>query len=437
MSKSPLQIVLVITGGIAAYKALELIRLLRKQDITVIPVMTHYAKKFITPLSVKVLAEHPVYSEFDDLEEGYGMGHIELTRRADLVVVCPASADILAAAASGFAGSLASCLLLASQQKIVMFPAMNPTMWANPAVIANVDTLKSRGIEVVTPAFGMAACQEEGVGRLPEPDLIFAHIKTHLHTQQASSQSLGISSTGQVLSPLPSLSEEKNQEEQQEQKAKNGLSGYHILITAGPTRESLDPVRYLSNHSSGLQGFALAQAARDYGAKVTLVTGPTALSPPDDEGIKVIAVQSAGQMLAACEQTLPVDVMIACAAVCDVQLEQVPTKKVPKDEIDWQFKRTPDIVAMMAKSEKRPSLVIGFSAETGAYQDMIKKAEQKRIQKQCDWIVANDFTTAMGQDSNEATLLTANRETEKWSRMKKQDLAICLMEKIAQKMVGP
>ena len=273
------RVVFIISATIASYKALEVIRLLRKSGVEVFPVLTPNARDFVTPMTVSVLSEHRVFEDFSDLEEGYGMGHIELSRCSDLVVVCPSSADIMAQYACGLGGSLATALLLASDKPAVMFPAMNPNMWENPATQANVELLRNRGVDVVEPDWGETACGEVGKGRLLAVEEIFSKIIEKLNSSNKD------------------------------------LEGRHVLITAGPTYESLDAVRVISNRSSGKQGYSLAREAKRRGARVSLVSGPVA--EKEIKGLEIHRVETANQMLETCQSLLPADIMIACAAGCD------------------------------------------------------------------------------------------------------------------------
>ena len=329
------RVVFIMSATIASCKALEVIRLLRKAGVVVIPVLTSSAREFVTPTSVSVLSEHKVVEDFSDLDEGYGMGHIELSRSSDLVVVCPASADIMAQSCCGLSGSVATALLLASNKPLMMFPAMNPSMWDHLATKNNIELLRKRGVDVVEPDCGETACGEFGKGRLLPVEEIF----------------------GKIMKKLNICNGEKGLE----------LKGRHVLITAGPTYESLDAVRVLSNRSSGRQGYALAREAKERGGRVSLVSGPVAQKEID--GVDTYRVESANQMLEASQSLLPADIMIACAAVCDWYIPEGQKRdKIEKNQA-WQELEmipTPDIVATIDKKrQNRPRLIIGFAAETG------------------------------------------------------------------------
>ncbi|MEE4210138.1 MAG: bifunctional phosphopantothenoylcysteine decarboxylase/phosphopantothenate--cysteine ligase CoaBC [Parvularcula sp.] len=389
-------ILLVIGGGIAAYKSLELARELGRQGIGVTAVLTRGGAEFITPLSVSSLTGRKCYTELFDLTDEVEMGHIELSRSADLVVVAPATANLLAKAASGFADDLASTLLLATDKPVLFAPAMNVKMWEHPATQRNLATLRGDGALFVGPENGAMACGEFGMGRLAEVPRIVAAIEDHL--------------------PAPS----------------GPLTGRRVVVTAGPTHEPLDPVRYVGNRSSGKQGYAIASACRRAGAEVLLVSGPTALAAP--AGCRIARVETAREMMTACEEALPCDVFIACAAVADYRPAVETTHKVKKERggltaID--LKENPDILAAVSRRERdRPQLVIGFAAETD---DVLAHAEAKRLRKGCDWIVANDVspgTSAMGGDTNLVTLLSEAGE-EALPEMPKEQLGDLVAAKIA------
>ena len=389
------RVLLIIGGGIAAYKTLSLIRLLRGQGSAVTPVLTQAGAQFVTPLSVSALAGQKVHNALFDLTEEAEMGHIELSRSADLIVVAPATADLMAKMAAGRADDLASTLLLATDTPVLLAPAMNVRMWQHPATQRNLATLRDDGIRFVGPDEGEMACGEHGPGRMAEPEAILAAIRAML-----------------VQGPL---------------------AGQHVIVTSGPTHEAIDPVRYIANRSSGAQGSAIAAALRDLGASVTFVTGPATVSPPD--GVRVVAVETAQEMLAAVEAVLPARAAVFAAAVADWRVENASTSKVKKDGSGQapalRFVENPDILATICRGDMRPKLVVGFAAETD---DVLAHARAKRLRKGCDWIVANDVsphTGIMGGSENSVTLITATGE-ETWPRMAKEDVAAKLAARIVQ-----
>ena len=388
------RILLIIGGGIAAYKSLFLIRLLRGAGVAVTPVMTQAAEHFVTPLSVAALAGQKVHTALFDLTSEAEMGHIELSRSADLIVVAPATADLMAKMATGRADDLASTLLLATDTRVLLAPAMNVRMWHHAATQRNLATLRADGAVFVGPDDGEMACGEFGPGRLAEPEAIFAAIAAML--------------------------------------AAGPLGGKHVLVTSGPTHEPIDPVRFIANRSSGAQGTAIAAALRDLGAKVTFVTGPAHVPPPD--GVRVVRVQTAGEMLAAVEAALPADAAIFAAAVADWRVENAAGSKLKKDGSGHpptlQFAENADILATVSKGALRPRLVVGFAAETD---NVLAHARAKRLKKGCDWIVANDVSPAtgiMGGVENAVTLIMGTGE-ETWPRMTKQAVAQRLAMRIA------
>lgn len=396
------RILLIISGGIAAYKSLELIRELGRRDIACRCIVTKGGQEFVTPLSVSALSGDKVYTELFDLDEEAEMGHIELSRSADLVVVCPATADLMAKAAGGLASDLASTTLLATDKPVLMVPAMNVRMWTHAATMRNVETLRADGVTVMDPDEGAMACGEFGPGRLPELPAIISEIESLL--------------TGG---------------------AAGMLDGAHALVTAGPTREPLDPVRFLSNHSSGRQGYAIAGALARLGARVTLVSGPVALPAP--RGVDLVKVETARQMLKACEDALPADVFVSVAAVADWRPARAATKKLKikgagSEHPAMELAENPDILKTVASKRKhRPSLVIGFAAET---HDVEEHAEAKLKRKNCDWIVANDVSgDVMGGAENEIALITKDG-AERWPRMGKDEVARRLAAKIAEALTG-
>lgn len=391
-------ILLIIGGGIAAYKSLELIRSLAKKGIATRCILTKAGQEFVTPLTVSALTGEKIFSELFDLSDEAEMGHIQLSRSTDLVVVCPATADLMARAANGLANDLASTALLATDKPVLMVPAMNVRMWEHAATQRNVARLRMDGIRVMTPDVGEMACGEFGPGRLPEVEAIVKEIEKNL-----------ISSD-------------------------NGpLKGRSIVVTAGPTREKLDPVRYISNHSSGKQGYAIAYALSRLGADVTLVSGPTALTPP--RGVNFVPVESALDMLDAVKLHLPADAFISVAAVADwrpAEPSEIKIKaKTTEDGLNAiTLVENPDILKTISqKKKKRPQLVIGFAAETN---DVLEHAHGKLERKGCDWIVANDVSgDIMGGSDNEITLIRKDG-LETWPRMNKGEVALKLAERIAE-----
>lgn len=392
------KILLIIAGGIAAYKSLELIRRLRDQGASVIPVMTQSAKEFVTPMSVSALAGHAVHQDLFDLTTEAEMGHIQLSRSADLIVVVPATADLMAKMATGQANDLASTLLLATDKPVLIAPAMNVRMWNHSATQRNIATLQTDGIRFVGPNDGDMACGEFGPGRMAEP----AEIIDSIHRQFAQG-------------PLKDM---------------------RIVVTSGPTHEPIDPVRYIANRSSGAQGTAIAAALRDLGASVTFVTGPADIPPP--AGVKVVRVQSAQQMLEATQAALPAEVAIFAAAVADWRVTSASGSKIKK--IDGalptlSLAENPDILATVSQlSNGRPRLVVGFAAETD---NVVENAVAKRKRKGCDWIVANDVspeTGIMGGQENQVILVTDDG-TEAWPRMSKNETARELAKRIAATLV--
>ncbi len=389
------RILLIIGGGIAAYKALELIRLIQKAGGSVVPVLTRAGSEFVTPLSVGALARSKVHEALFDLTSEAEMGHIELSRSADLLVVAPATADLLAKMATGRADDLASTLLLATDKRVLVAPAMNVRMWEHPATQRNLGVLRGDGVLMVGPDAGEMACGEYGPGRMAEPAAIV----------QAISAALG----------------------------GGPLAGKHVVVTSGPTHEPIDPVRYIANRSSGAQGTALAAALRDLGARVTFVTGPAAVSPP--VGVEVVRVETAREMAAAVEAALPADAAVMAAAVADWRVANAAAQKMKKDGTGkapaLEFAENPDILAAVSKGVKRPKLVVGFAAETT---DVVAHATAKRARKGCDWIVANDVspeTGIMGGSEN-AVVLISDAGAEAWPRMGKDEVARRLAARIAE-----
>ena len=396
------RILLIIGGGIAAYKSLFLIRVLAKRGIASRVIITRGGTEFVTPLSAGALSGDKVYSGLWDLTDEAEMGHIELSRAADLIVVAPATADILAKATHGIANDLATTTLIATDKRVLYAPAMNVRMWNSEATQRNVAQLKKDGAFFIGPDAGDMACGEFGEGRMSEPETIADAIEAAL---------AGDTTLDGLNGPKP-------------------LRGKKALITAGPTREPIDPVRYLSNHSSGKQGYAIASALATLGADVTLVSGPVSITPPSNVTLK--KVETARDMLAACETALPSDIFVSVAAVADWRPSQHADKKIKKDGTKippLKLEENPDILKTLCASKKRPELVIGFAAETN---DVIKHAAAKRLRKGCDWIVANDVSgDVMGGDHNSMILVTET-ETNSWPRLSKADAARKLAHKIAE-----
>jgi len=390
------RILLIIGGGIAAYKSLFLIRVLARRGIKTRVIITKGGQQFVTPLSAGSLSGDTVYTDLWDLTAEAEMGHIELSRSADLIVVAPATADLMAKAAQGIANDLASTTLLATDKPVLYAPAMNVRMYEHPATQRNMETLRADGALFVGPDAGEMACGEFGDGRMAEPEAIADAIEAAI---------------GKTPRPL---------------------TGKHILITAGPTREPIDPVRYLSNHSSGKQGYAIAESLAKLGASVTLVSGPTALDTPED--VTRVNVETARDMLAACEAALPADVFIAVAAVADWRPAKAGDQKVKKaagglGALD--LTENPDILKTLSNGKNRPGLVIGFAAETN---DVIDHAKAKLKRKGCDWIIANDVSgDVMGGDNNTMILVTPD-DTLPWPKMSKAASADKLAAKIAESL---
>lgn len=389
------RVLLIIGGGIAAFKSLDLIRRLRDQGAEVVPVLTRSAEEFVTPLSVSALAAQKVYRDLFDLTDEAEMGHIELSRAADLVVVAPATADLMAKMASGLANDLASTLLMATDKRVLIAPSMNVRMWEHPATQRNLAVLQGDGILVAGPDEGAMACGEFGPGRMAEvPEIIEA--------------------IDAALSDGP-------------------LKGRHVIVTSGPTHEPIDPVRYIANRSSGAQGTAMAEALRDLGARVTFVTGPADVPPPP--GVDVVRIETAREMLSAVQAAHPADAAVFAAAVADWRVQNASGSKMKKDGSGntpaLEFAENPDILATVSRMvEGRPGLVVGFAAETD---DVVENATAKRLRKQCDWIVANDVsseTGIMGGDENAIVLIDAEG-ADVWPRMAKRDVARLLAQRIA------
>ena len=405
------RILLIIGGGIAAYKASELIRLFRKAGHQVTPVLTAGGAHFVTPLTLAALAESPVYTSLWDLKDESEMGHIQLSRAADVVLVCPATADLLAKMAAGIADDLATTLLLATDKPVVIAPAMNVRMWLHPATQRNIAQLRADGITVIDPDDGAMACGEFGPGRLPEPSDIAAFLAQTFPLMSSAVET-------RLQGPSTSLG------------MSGSLVGKHIIVTAGPTHEPIDPVRILANRSSGKQGFAIAAAAARAGARVTLIAGPVSLPTPG--GVARIDVETADQMAAAVEAALPADVAILVAAVADWKVTPSPVKLKKGDGPPaLAFSPNPDILATLAASPDRPRLLIGFAAETN---DLVANATEKRARKGADWIVANDVSgDVMGGSHNQVHLVTADGD-EPWEVATKEAVAARLIARIIQEL---
>ena len=397
-------VLLIVGGGVAAYKSLELIRELGRRGIAARAILTKGGAEFITPLSVASLSGQKCHTELFDLTDETEMGHIELSRSADLVVVAPATADLMAKAANGIANDLASTALMATDKPVMIAPAMNVRMWEHPATQRNLATLKDDGALIVGPNKGDMACGEYGPGRMAEP----LEIADAVEAWFAKS-------------------------------ADGPLTGKHILITAGPTHEPLDPVRYIANRSSGKQGYAIAAALRNLGADVTLVTGPTNIAIP--AGLNVVRVETARQMMEASEKALPADCAVACAAVADYRPSIETDHKIKKERgglTSIPVAENPDILKTISQmKEGRPRLVVGFAAETD---DILCNAEAKRKRKGCDWIVANDVSPGancpMGGERNSIILITEDGD-ETWPDMPKDEVARRLAARIAEALSGP
>lgn len=419
-----MRILLIVGGGIAAFKAAELIRLARRQGHQVTPVLTGGGAHFVTPMTLAALAESPVYTSLWDLKDETEMGHIQLSRAADLVLVCPATADLLAKMAAGLADDLATTLLLATDKPVYAAPAMNVRMWLHPATQANVATLRARGVTVIEPSEGDMACGEHGPGRLPEPAEILSSLLPlgGGGSREAADGGVGDADATSWQTPQ-SLRDSSPRGEQR-------LEGTHILVTAGPTHEPIDPVRLLANRSSGRQGFAIAAAAASVGARVTLVAGPVSLPTPG--GAARIDVETAEQMLAAVEGALPCDAAVLVAAVADWKVAASPTKlKKEAGPPELRFSPNPDILATLAAHPLRPRLLVGFAAETD---DLLANAAAKRTRKGADWILANDVSgDVMGGASNHLHLVSDAGEEDLGSGSK-EALARTLVDRLAQEL---
>ena len=389
------KVLLIITGGIAAYKSLELVRKLKEKGAEVIPVMTKAAENFVTPMSVSTLAQEKVYNKLFDLTDEAEMGHIELSRSSDLIVVAPASADFIAKTATGQANDLASTLILATDTKVLMAPAMNVRMWENPLTQKNIKILHNNGVKFVGPDEGEMACGEFGFGRMAEADEILKEIEANFRDKK--------------------------------------LKGRHFLVTSGPTIEPIDPVRFIGNRSSGLQGGAIANELVESGAEVTFITGPVNLDPP--YGSNIIRVETADEMYDAVHSSLPADAAVFAAAVADWKIKKTEQQKLKKQTgnlPDFDLTENKDILASVSKLKKnRPKIVMGFAAET---ENILENAKSKLMKKGCDFIVANDVslgTQTLGGNEN-AAIIVSEKDVETLTKMSKRALAKILVEKISQ-----
>lgn len=390
------RILLIVTGGIAAYKTPELVRLLKKSGANVRCVMTRAAQQFVTPLTLQSLSGDQVYTDLFSLTDEHTMGHIELSRQADVVLVAPATANVLAKMVQGLADDLATTLLLATDKPVLVAPAMNVRMWEHPATQDNVALLKARGVTLIGPDEGEMACGEWGEGRMAEPTEILAAVATFLD-------------------------------------ARAPLKGKHAIVTSGPTHEPIDPVRYIANRSSGKQGHAIAAALRDLGCRVTLISGPVAL--PDPVGVQLVHVESARAMLAAAQQALPADIVVAAAAVADWRVELEAPQKLKKSTDaalpQLHLVENPDILATLSQAgAKRPALVVGFAAET---ETVVEHARAKLAKKGCDWICANDVSAEQGTFGGDANIvhLVTRAGVEDWPHQSKHAVARQLADRIA------
>ena len=393
------RILLVVTGGIAAFKALELVRLIKANGINVRVVLTGSGSKFVTPLSIQALTEDKVYTELFSLTDESEMGHIQLSRDADLILVAPATANILAKMRAGISDDLASTVLLATDKPVLVAPSMNVRMWEHAATQDNIGVLIKRGVEVLGPDVGAMACGEFGAGRMCEPAEIVQHVLSFLSLNKS-------------------------------------LEGKTALVTSGPTLEPIDPVRFISNRSSGKQGYAIASALSKHGAKTTLVTGPTNLRDP--LGVKVIKIETAADMLQACLDSLPADIAICAAAVADWHVVNNSEQKIKKRDTGsvsiLELNENPDILKTLSQLDSnRPDLVVGFAAET---ENLLNNAVKKRKNKGCDWILANDVSESTGTFGGENNLvhLITDKGSEEWPSMSKDDVAILLVEKIVKEI---
>ena len=393
------KILLIITGGIAAYKSLETIRGLIEEGCDVTCVLTKSGSEFVTPLSVESLSGNKVYTDLFNLNDEHEMGHIKLSRSADVILVAPATANIISKIAYGISDDLASTILMATNKPVLLAPAMNVRMWLNNATQRNINTLRSDGINLIGPDIGSMACGEYGEGRMSEPSEIIKYTIDFIEKIN--------------FSPL---------------------NNYSALITSGPTREMIDPVRYISNESSGKQGHAIAKAIFDLGAKTTLISGPTSI--PDPVGPEIVKVKSATEMFDACESLLPTDIAVCAAAVGDYKISNASPEKIKKSgsKILIELEENPDVLSRISKrNSQRPRLVIGFAAET---ENLISNAEKKLKEKGCDWILANDISNGkiIGQDKNKVHFISLDEKSE-WDTMSKNEVAKKLSDKIVNYFV--
>lgn len=409
----PKSVLLIITGSVASYKSLELIRLLKSEDVQITAILTKGGAQFITPLAVSALTGTKTYDDLFSLTDEIEMGHIQLSRVADVVLVAPASADILAKMATGIADDLATTALLATNKPVLVAPAMNHQMWSHPATRRNVAQLTNDGVRVIAPVEGAMACGEFGVGRMAEPAAIVEYLRAQSFEPQVKPALFNIPALG-LSRPQP-------------------LKGKRAIVTSGPTVEAIDPVRYLGNRSSGKQGHAIAAALAAAGAEVTLISG--SVNIPDPKGVaQVIHTVNADAMLKAVNETLPSDIFVAAAAVADWRLAEPAKQKLKKKtneaKLTLEFVPTVDILAEVSKSEKRPALVIGFAAET---EKLLEHARAKRQAKGCDWLIANEVGThrVFGAEDNTVTLITATNE-EHWPLASKHDIAVKLAVRIGE-----
>ena len=389
------KILLIITGGIAAYKSLETIRGLKEHNFDVTCVLTKSGSEFVTPLSLESLSGNKVYTDLFNLNDEHEMGHIQLSRSADIILVAPATANIISKIAYGISDDLASTILMATNKPVLLAPSMNVRMWLNNATQRNINTIKSDGINLIGPDIGSMACGEYGEGRMSEPSEIIKYTIDFINK----------------INFLP-------------------LKNFSALITSGPTHEMIDPVRYISNKSSGKQGHAIAKAIFELGAKTTLVSGPTSI--PDPIGPEIVKVKSATEMFKACESLLPTDIAVCAAAVGDYKISSASIEKIKKSgsKISIELEENPDILSRISKrNSKRPKLVVGFAAET---ENLISNAELKLKEKGCDWILANNISDGevIGKDENKVHFISLDEKSE-WDTMSKNDVAKKLSDKIA------
>ncbi len=440
----PKHILLIIGGGIAAYKASELIRLIRKAGMTVRCVLTESGAQFVTPMTLAALSENEVHTTLWSLKDEAELGHIQLSREADLVVVCPATANLIAKMAGGIADDLATTLLLATDTQVMAVPAMNVRMWEHPATRRNVAQLRGDGIIVIPPDEGDMACGEFGAGRLPEPEAVMGEIEQlvsvsgelvepRLSSDNRPSTGSGLTKNASELGAKPNPLDGQPAFAPDQHRP---LHGKHVLVTAGPTREPIDPVRYIANRSSGRQGFAIAAAAADAGARVTLIAGPVHLPTP--AGVMRVNIETAIEMEAAVHSALPADIAVMVAAVADWRADTTAEQKIKKKgdaPAPLKLRENPDILAGLAKHDQRPGLLIGFAAET---ENIAKNAKAKLSKKGCDWIIANDVSgpvgeSVMGGMDNSVHIVSA-KGSEIWKRLPKPEVARRLIQKIAEEI---